>query len=522
MSTFSKSKKVIRAEGGETLLALLRKAGIRIETPCGGMGTCGKCKVLLSNGEYVNACTYVPKSDVVLLDWPVPDPSSESILTGFDRNKSGFSDPLSADAPVFKAAVDIGTTTLAAYLLDAANGREAAVASRLNPQVIYGADVITRAQYVLEHGTEEMTHSIRKAVQEMLCELCRQAGIPAEAIDSVSIAGNTCMHHFFLGLNVDSLVHAPYVPAMKEAAVWSAADLGFDLFPGAAFYTFPNIAGFVGGDTVAGLVSTRLAEMDEWTLLIDIGTNGEIVLGKKHRLFACSAAAGPAFEGAGISCGMRGSEGAVSGARWEGDHFALDVIGGGPARGICGSGLLDLCAELLRSGQMDAYGGLCGTSRVLQALPQDMDSCGDAEGSQAVTLFKGDEKRNLRPVVLTQKDIRQLQLAKAAIAAGIDCLAAEAGIDVGEIRQVLLAGAFGSFLKPVSACAIGLIPAVLEKRIQVVGNASGAGAICVLQDPAKWEYAKAIASETTYVELAKRPDFQELFVEHMLFADEEE
>ena len=528
--SFSKSDLLIRSEGGETLLALLRRAGLSIETPCGGLGTCGKCSVLLADGKRVQACTYVPEEDVEIVSLPEMNSASDVILTEYSTNYSeddgkddakdyskGYSKDHSKDgskdevrdrvpsaAPaedesegLYHAAVDIGTTTLAAYLLNK-EGEEIAVASRLNPQTLYGADVITRAQYVLDHGSGEMTQCIRDAVQGLLNELTFKAKLQTEQICSVVIAGNTCMHHFFLGLPVDTLVKAPYTPAMKQAAVWNASSLGFRLRPDALLYTLPNIAGFVGGDTVAGLVFTRLAEKPEWTLLLDVGTNGEIVLGRQHNLFACSTAAGPAFEGAGITCGMRGCEGAVCGAHWSVDHFELDVLGGGMARGICGSGLLDLCAELLRSGQMDEYGGL--------------------EDGEDIRLTEGSDEEGIPAVILTQKDIRQLQLAKAAIAAGIDCLLLEAGIEACEIQQVFLAGAFGSLLNPDSACRIGLLPSVLQEKVKAVGNASGAGAVSILRDPANWEYAKMLAARTHYVELAKQAAFQELFVEHMMFA----
>ena len=400
--------------------------------------------------------------------------------------------------PVCLAAFDVGTTTVAGYLLDGPTGNTIATASCMNPQAQYGADVIARANYTLENGMAPVSRCIRAALNSLLQEMTASAGKTVQDVYLISIAGNTCMHHLFLGISVDSLVHAPYNPAVSDAMLLRASAFDLDAGQGAMLAMIPCIAGFVGADTVACMVSTRLAEQQEWTLLVDIGTNGEMVLAKDHRMAACSTAAGPAFEGAGISCGMRGAAGAISKAAWKEDHWEFDVIGSGKVRGICGSGLLDITAQLLESGQMDETGDM-ESDDILLASPEE-----------SVT---GSEIR------LLKKDIRQLQLAKAAIATGVRLLARKLGVEMDEIRQVWLAGAFGSFLSPESACTIGMIPQELRGRIRAVGNAAGEGAKNVLQSPEAWEYASQLSSETEFLELASMPEFNDTFIDEIMFPE---
>ncbi len=401
--------------------------------------------------------------------------------------------------PFYMAAFDIGTTTVVGYLLRGEDGSEAAVASRMNPQVQYGADVINRANYSLEHGMEELSGCIQAAVNEMLSEMAKSAGTVPEQIYLVSVAGNTCMHHLFLGICVDSLVHAPYNPAVAEPMILRASDYGLHINPRGQIMMLPNIAGFVGADTVACLVSSNLAEQKEWTLLIDIGTNGEVVLGRDHKMISCSTAAGPAFEGSRISRGMRGAPGAINLVKWENGAWKYTTIGDQKARGICGSGLLDLAAELWRSGQISETGELQNGDRIVLALPK--------------------ETEDGRELALIPQDIGELQLAKAAIAAGVRLLAEKMSVPLDEIRQVWLAGAFGSFLSPESACTIGLIPPELRGRISAIGNAAGEGAREILQNHAMWEHAAKLAAETEFLELAGLPEFQDYFVDELEFPE---
>ena len=571
--TFLQEKISIEVPEGCTILEAMREAGLHPDAPCGGRGKCGKCMVTLTGGEKVLACRTIVQDgmqvektsddtmDTAILTQAMGDgvrkstlrpavrvqkvhmrpcPAGESI-SDWTRFKEGLDQSLGKETDCRKdnipkiasvlgpmsrktggdlyavlfgedvldvceepprvcmAAFDIGTTTVAAYLLDAADGAVLSVQSCMNPQAEFGADVVNRANYSLEHGMEELSARIREALQQLLVKMAEEAGVSLNEIYAVSVVGNTCMHHFFLGICVDSLVHAPYNPAVSEPLVLRTADYGLKVHPAAPLLMVPNIAGFVGADTVGCLTATQLAEQEEWTLLIDIGTNGEMVLGRSHQMIACSTAAGPAFEGAGISCGMRGSAGAISKVSWAGDHWEYETVENEPPKGICGSGLLDLAAELLRSGQMDETGQL--------------------QEDTVITLAEAQESAGEGPVTILQKDIRQLQLAKAAIAAGIRLLAEETGIRLKEIKKVWLAGAFGSFLSPDNACAIGLIPEELKGRIFAVGNAAGEGAKLVLLDENMWKYAQKCAAETRFLELASLPEFQDCFVDELLFPE---
>ena len=245
------------------------------------------------------------------------------------------------------AAFDIGTTTIAGYLLDGADGRTLAVESRMNPQAQYGADVIMRANYALEHGTEALSMCVRKAVNEMLGSLAEDAGIRREDVFQVCVVGNTCMHHLFLGISPASLVHAPYTPAVSERLVLNAGDYGLAVQERAELIMLSDIAGYVGADTCGCLLAIRQDQQEEISLMIDIGTNGEMVLGNRERMVTCSTAAGPAFEGAKIECGMRGAAGAVDHVKYEDGKWNYTTVGNKPAVGLCGSGLIDLVAGLL-------------------------------------------------------------------------------------------------------------------------------------------------------------------------------
>ena len=288
------------------------------------------------------------------------------------------------------------------------------------------------------------------------------------------------MHHLLLGIDPKPLVTPPYMPRVREALAIGCARV------------LPNIAGFVGGDTVGCMTATRFDQREALTLLLDIGTNGEMVLGDRHRRVACSAAAGPAFEGAKISCGMGGAPGAVEHVTLKNGQLSYSVIGGGEPKGLCGSGLLDLVAALLELGIIDGSGRMAEKTFVL---------CPN--------------------VTLTQKDVREVQLAKAAIRAGIELLCAHLGIKPEEIQAVLLAGAFGSFMTPAAACRIGMIPPVLLDRIQSIGNAAGEGAkLCALSG-AEYAYSQSLAENTEFLELASLAQFQDCYVDALEFEEEE-
>jgi len=365
--------------------------------------------------------------------------------------------------------------------MDGKNGALLAQESCINPQGQFGADVISRIQHVLDKGGDAMSDCVRSAMISLANRAAAKAGVSLEQITASAIAGNTAMHHLLLGINPRPLVTPPYMPNIFQALERNKARI------------LPNIAGFVGGDTVGCMVSTRFDRQKDWTLLIDIGTNGEMVLGNRHRRIACSTAAGPAFEGARISCGMRGAEGAVDHVWLENGKIQYHVIGEALPKGLCGSGLLDLVAVLLDTDILDESGYL---------------------ESKEYTLCDN--------VTLTQKDIREVQLAKAAIRAGIELLAEKMDIQMEEIREVLLAGAFGNYMDPASACRIGMIPPVLLERIRPIGNAAGEGAkLCALSRE-EFRYSQQLAETTEFLELASLPQFQDRYVDALEFTEEEE
>lgn len=413
-------------------------------------------------------------------------------------------------------AVDMGTTTLVGYLLDGSTGNILCTVSEMNPQYRYGADVISRAAYVKEHGGAEMAECIRAAVSGMIGSACAQAGILEENVYVAVLAGNTCMHHLFLGLSPESLVRAPYSPVIREPMELCAEGYLKNMAKGGRLKLLPNIAGFVGADTSACLLACGLKKEKNLTLLMDIGTNGEIVLGNKDRAVACSTAAGPAFEGAKIECGMRGANGAIDHVWMEDGKLSYSVIGEGEPQGLCGSGLMDLMAVLVEYGFVDAMGIL----RDQKALDPEVAQAngwriqGDGPKRKIVLCSNG---KNGLPVYLTQKDIGEIQLAKAAMAAGIKILCMHLGVEIKEIQKVLVAGAFGNYMDPHSACAIGLIPVELENKIIMIGNAAGQGAVMAAKSMKCWEMCHGLASGIEFAELAAEKEFSDLFVEELEF-----
>ena len=320
---------------GTSLLQAQSMAGLRPEAPCGGKGTCGKCRVIL-DGREVLACRTVVDRD---MEVRTGEKGREKILTA---GRAVTIRPDGTDDYVL--AFDVGTTTVVCYLLEGHTGALLARSSCINPQGRFGADVISRLQFALKEGSESLAHCIRAAMKALAEEASEKAGIPLEKVTASAIVGNTAMHHLLLGIDPKPLVTPPYMPAVSEAMEREGTRI------------LPNIAGFVGGDTVGCMVATRFDRLEELSLLLDIGTNGEMVLGDKNRRMACSAAAGPAFEGAKISCGMRAAAGAVDRVWQEGTEIKYHTGGDAPARGLCGSGLLDLVAVLLEVGIIDSTG----------------------------------------------------------------------------------------------------------------------------------------------------------------------
>ncbi len=419
---------------------------------------------------------------------------------------------------LYGVAVDIGTTTLAVALVDLTSGAELAAESEINPQAALGADLMSRLAFAFRpEGLRELRERVRDAVNGLIRRALGRRGLDPRDVYAAAVVGNTAMHHLFLGLEVAQLGLAPYVPAVTGAVTCSAPEAGLEMNPAGLVYCLPNIGGFVGADLAGVLLATRLWEGDEPRLVVDLGTNGEMLLGDRGGVLACSAPAGPAFEGGAVSAGMRAAPGAIQAVRIGAD-VELDVIGGAPPRGICGSGLVDAVAAMLRAGVVDATGrlapdgGAALSGRLRERLRRGADGMAfvlawpEAEGGM---------------VAITQKDVRQLQLAKAAVRAGAAVLLRERGIGAPDLAEVLLAGTFGNYICVESALAIGLLPPVPAERVRPIGNAAAAGAaLCLLSAEAR-SAVEAAARRVRHVPLATRPDFQEIFLASTAFAEEE-
>lgn len=474
-------KQNIRVPGGTNLLAALRSAGLAPVAPCGGNGTCGKCKVAVDGTEILACQTVIHRDLTVTL--PVPD--SSTILTDGIRTAGAFSTVRGG----YLLAFDIGTTTVAGYLLDGKSGTELASDSALNPQSAYGADVINRIRHALNGHMENLTQSIRQCLLDITDALCKQAAISPAQITTVSVVGNPAMQQLFLGIRPSNLASVPFSPVLTRAGA-TAAKPYLPLCENASLLIVPDIAGFVGADTVACILATNLDEQETLTLLLDIGTNGEMVLGNRHRMVACSTAAGPALEGASIHCGTRAANGAIDHVWIENSSLTYSVIGGGEPTGICGSGLIDAVAVALELGLINERGRIRNEERIIRLTD---------------TVF------------LTQEDIRQVQTAKGAIAAGMELMAAHWGVKLEDIQKVQLAGAFGTFTDPKSACRIGLLPPVLEERITSIGNAAGSGAKLLACDTRSLEHTQELISRIEFIELATLPEFPRCFAKNMRF-----
>jgi uncharacterized 2Fe-2S/4Fe-4S cluster protein (DUF4445 family) len=419
---------------------------------------------------------------------------------------------------VYGMAFDIGTTTVVGYLLDLVGGSQLALASTLNPQVAFGADVISRISFAGTNpsGLSLLQARIIHALNSLVQEAARSAGICTVEIYALSVVGNTTMHHLLLGLDPSGMGHLPYNPVLADSLDISASDLGIRIYPQARVFLLPNVAGYVGSDIVAGILSTRLPGRERITLGIDIGTNGEMALGSRDQILVASAAAGPAFEGSQITCGMRAEPGAISQVFAEDGDIRWKVVGEVPPQGLCGSGLVDLVALLLRLGLIDEGGRFREPDLSPVSVPQEIRRRmrRAQEGWEFVLDQSGEGDR---PVILSQRDIRELQLAKGAIRAGINILLDELGIHIHQVEEIWLAGAFGNYIDPGNAQTIGLLPPYPQERISPVGNAAGEGAKMALLSQDARRQASRIARTARFIELASRSDFQERFVEALAF-----
>lgn len=597
---------------GETLLRAAVLAGLAVEAPCAGRGTCGKCqvqatgdlsplletekKVLLSHqlqkgtrlaclatvlgevrvelppgavwgqapkrsgrktetgsGGWRWGQPYLRKVALSKSDLRnIPRPSqlgclrtalavrghrirgaSSAALTGLAAALRGESDVLTAvlsgteltaveagDTSVSSLglALDIGTSTLVGYLMELNTGRQLAAQSLANPQCQHGQDLISRIQFAVAEpgGVEKMRAEVVAAINDIIDRLAREATVARRDIYYLTVVGNTCMLHLLQGLNPAGLAEAPYRAVTTEERELPAAALGVEINPQGQAYLLPGVGAFVGADTVGLILGTGLHRRHQLRLALDLGTNGELVLGNSERLLCCSAAAGPAFEGGQIRRGMIAAPGAIDRVVMDGD-VAVSVIPGARPRGICGSALIDAVAEMLRHGVVDATGRLRRPEESSDLDPRLARRLRRDELGHHFVLVEGRETFDGQPIALYQEDIRQLQLAKAALRAGAELLKQELGVADSDIFEVFLAGAFGSYINKENAAAIGLLPAVPLERVRAVGNAAGLGAKAALCSARSRREALLISRRAVHIDLSQYPGFSERFMAAISF-----
>ena len=507
---------------GETLMACVSAAGVFLDAPCGGQGKCGKCLVRLSpEGEQVLACRTIVDGDMNVylpdaFDMKIADAGAQSARdaqgagpSASPGQQSALSGGNAADFAEMRlgVAVDIGTTTVVAHLTDIDTGSRIATASGVNAQRTYGADVISRIQYCAENGHETLTRLIRGQLSSLIRETCSSSGARMENISYISIAANTIMEHLAAGYSPVGMGVVPFTPVSLFGGEIAAGD-DLHIAKDSAIYFAPAIDSYVGGDITAGMLAAGLENMQGPVVYLDIGTNGEIAMKIGDKYYCCATAAGPAFEGAEITMGMAAVGGAINHVKWDGG-LKLSVIGDGAPRGLCGSGLLDALAVLLETGAVDESGRMLDADGIEHEIAANV---GKADGKNIFRL-SGEGGG----VYMTASDVRKLQLAKSAIAAGIQTLLHHAGIAEGQVKAFILAGGFGSFMDQFSAARIGLFPKSFLPVAQTLGNTAGEGAALALCSPRAREALNDIRARCEYIELSTSSVFNEQFVEQMMF-----
>jgi uncharacterized 2Fe-2S/4Fe-4S cluster protein (DUF4445 family) len=416
-------------------------------------------------------------------------------------------------------SIDLGTTTVVATLVDLAGGAVAAVSSAINRQTPYGADVIARIGHAMtgSDAIEELRRAALETIDGLLDVVCAEAGIGRQQLAEVVVVGNATMLHLLLGVDPTSIALSPFVATFLDPQELRASDAGVRIHPRGRLVLFPSFGAYVGADLVADVLATGLARDPVRRLLVDVGTNGEIVCGSEARVVATAAPAGPAFEGGQISCGMRATEGAIEGVDLSHGEVRLQVIGGDGVRpeGICGSGLVDAVAQLRATGVVTRAG--------LFRSAEQLEADGHPLARRVVELEGGLKAFELAPdVVLTQLDVRELQSAKGAIATGIEVAMAALGWTVTDLEEVLLAGSFGSYIDPANARVLGLVPPVPVERIRAVGNAASEGAKMALMSFREREVAFELPAVVEYLELSAQEDFNDRFISNLAFPELDE
>ncbi|MHA1583101.1 MAG: ASKHA domain-containing protein [Candidatus Baldrarchaeia archaeon] len=445
----------------------------------------------------------IPLELLKTLPLKLRDANWKVTATIWNRKRIISVEPGNTTQKLYGIAIDIGTSKIIGYLVNLLSGKIIATHFIENPQIIYGEDIISRISHVMKNPqTLEEIHSLAiKAINEIILKCCEKADIEQTDIYEAVIVGNTAMHHFFLSINPKYLALSPYVPAIGNSVNVEARELKINICPHGNVHVLPIIAGFVGADAVGDILATKIFEAEKICLTIDIGTNTEIVLGNKNELFTTSCASGPAFEGMHITHGMKAVEGAIEKVRIDPETFEVhyETIGNTEPVGICGSAMVDIVAEMLKTGLIDRTGKF--------NVNKSTERFQKVNNEYVFVIAKPNETRSGTPIIVTQKDIREIQLAKAAIHTGFSILMRKRGVSTSLIDKIFVAGAFGNYLNIENSIIIGLLPDVPPSKVKFVGNAAGSGAIMSLISKKEREKAKEIAKRTKYVELAIDPNF---------------
>ena len=549
---FIPGEKTVSVADGTNLLEAARKAGVFIAAPCDGSGTCGKCRVKIPAAQHQNfneaphdwltqaeraegwvlACQSTVHGDLQVEPDQCADDELKILSEGhavaveldpwitktFDASSAQTSvqaggillvtEPGDTTQALFGVAVDIGTTTLVVALIDLRDGREIAVASSLNPQARHAQDVLSRIKLGSQPEGLQLLHGeLIAELNRLIGEAAADVDVPVRHIYEAVFSGNTTMLHLATGTNPASLGKYPYTPALQCGEQVSASDIGLAITPHGQVYLPPIMSAYVGADITSGILAAKLAEQSGVTLFVDIGTNGEMVLAVNGQLTATSTAAGPAFEGMNIACGMRASRGAIELVSLSGNYVEIKTIADAPPVGLCGSGLLDIVGELAALGGMDKNGRF-----------QTNGSLPDHPWKSRFGLLDGKPIfRIADPVYLSQKDVRQVQLAKAAIRAGIELMLRANHLTAAQVDRVLIAGSFGFHLRTASLIHLGLLPREFKDRVEFVGNTSKSGARAFLLNRGLRDGLKQLVQQVRVLELANDPAFEKTFVQALSF-----
>jgi uncharacterized 2Fe-2S/4Fe-4S cluster protein (DUF4445 family) len=503
----------VSLNGPVRLSKLLRENGIPFDMPCGGKGRCRKCKVkaygsfskltqaersVLSDKEIADGLRFACMTDVT--------GDAEISIIDYAENQKIVSKgllPAFSKKPIGKkigVAVDIGTTTVAAYLYELKTHNLLASSFAANPQKLFGADVISRIENAMAGDADRLSQCIVGCVEKLSKEMCQKSGVAVSDVDAIVITGNTAMLYLLTRNDVECLSRAPFI----ASTLFGSYGFSFSSFPDAAVYLPRCISAYVGADITMGVLSSGMTDSDDCSLLVDIGTNGEMALQYSGKLLCCSTAAGPAFEGVGIYMGMNASKGAIDHVFMQEGKIRCSTVDNATACGICGSGIIDAVAVLLENGIIDKTGAFMteGNDFTASVVPID--------GEPAYRFDNSD-------VVITQKDIREIQLAKSAICAGLKTLLNNVGVEPDAVEKFYLAGGFGSFINTDSAAAIGLFPAKLKKKAVVLGNAAGMGACMALLSSDMLDKSVKIAERARTVELSTSRFFMDSYIDGMMF-----